>query len=76
VLPHFTSNAARILKLKTKGEIEVGRDADLLMMREGTLDIVHVMARGKIMVRDGSVCVEELFVEESNRRIDIDGGKR
>jgi hypothetical protein len=54
----------------------VGRDADLLMMREGTLDIVHVMARGKIMVRDGSVCVEELFVEESNRRIDIDGGKR
>ena len=76
VLPHFTSNAARILKLKSKGEIEVGRDADLLMMREGTLDIVHVIARGKVMVRDGSVCVEEQFVEESNRRISIDGGKR
>jgi beta-aspartyl-dipeptidase (metallo-type) len=76
VLPHFTSNAARILKLKAKGEIEVGRDADLLIMREGTLDVVHVLARGKVMVRDGGVCVEELFVEESNRRISIDGGKR
>jgi beta-aspartyl-dipeptidase (metallo-type) len=61
--------------LKAKGEVEVGRDADLLLMRAGTLDIVHVIACGKVMVRDGGVCVEERFIEESNRRIDIDGRK-
>lgn len=76
VLPHFSTNAARILKLESKGEIAVGRDADLLLMREGSLDVVHVMAGGRTMVRDGSVCVEERFVAESNRRISIDGGKR
>ena len=76
VLPHFTSNAARILKLANKGEVAVGRDADLLIMREGGLEITHVIARGRTMVRDGSVCVEERFVEESNRRISIDGRKR
>jgi beta-aspartyl-dipeptidase (metallo-type) len=75
VLPSFCSNAARILKLPHKGEIAVGRDADLLLLREGSLEIVHVMARGKSMVRDGCMCVEELFVEDSNRRISIDGGK-
>jgi beta-aspartyl-dipeptidase (metallo-type) len=76
VLPHFTCNAARVLKLAGKGEIAEGKDADLLVMREGSLDIVHVIAGGKPMVRDGEVCVEEQFVEESNRRISIDGGKR
>jgi len=48
----ITSNPAKILKLKTKGKIEKGFDADLCILDEKTLDIDTVIAKGVIMVQN------------------------
>lgn len=47
-----TSNVARILKLKRKGKVQVGTDADLVCMNT-EFEIVHVIAKGKILLREG-----------------------
>jgi beta-aspartyl-dipeptidase (metallo-type) len=52
-LPAFTSNAARLLRLRGKGRIEPGMDADLVILGEGGR-IEGVIARGRWHVRDGS----------------------
>jgi beta-aspartyl-dipeptidase (metallo-type) len=52
VLPAMTSNVARLLKLSGKGRIAEGSDADLVFFGEN-LDVRHVMAAGRWMVRDG-----------------------
>lgn len=46
----ITSNVAEVLKLNNKGKIEKGRDADLVIVDEGNLDIIMVMAKGKFAV--------------------------
>jgi len=52
VLPAFTSNPARLLRLPGKGAIETGADADLVALDQaGRADTVLV--RGEIHVRDG-----------------------
>ncbi len=48
-----TSNVADILKLRGKGRVAVGLDADLVLL-DGEDQIRHVLARGAIMVRDGT----------------------
>jgi beta-aspartyl-dipeptidase (metallo-type) len=55
VLPLFTCNAARALHLHDKGRVQVNRDADLLVLDADTLAIVHVLARGRQIVRYGQV---------------------
>jgi beta-aspartyl-dipeptidase (metallo-type) len=54
-LPHFTRNAADALRLCHKGRIKPGADADLLVIDKDTLDVRHVVARGALLMRDGSV---------------------
>lgn len=61
VLPHFTSNTARALKLRQKGQLKLELDADVLVLREETLEIVHLWARGRQMIRDGRIVVKGLF---------------
>lgn len=73
VLPLVTRNTARILKLKRKGTLEVGKWGDVLLLEKGTLDIVHVLSRGLFMVRDGSLVAEERFLKESKREIHLVG---
>ncbi len=52
VLPAFTTNVARLLRLPDKGRIAPGADADLLVLdADGRLDAV--MARGRWHVREG-----------------------
>jgi beta-aspartyl-dipeptidase (metallo-type) len=52
VLPAFTSNPARLLRLPGKGGIETGADADLVALdEEGHVDTVIV--RGEIHVQGG-----------------------
>jgi beta-aspartyl-dipeptidase (metallo-type) len=76
-LPHLlalvTRNTAEVLKLEKKGRLEAGADADILILEKGTFQIVHVLANGKRMVRDGQVCARERFLEKSNRRIALRG---
>ena len=50
VLPMFTSNVASILRLHQKGRIEVGLDADLVVLAEDHT-IRDVIARGRFVVR-------------------------
>lgn len=75
VLALVTRNPARILKLDDKGVLEKGRWGDILLLEKGSLDIVHVLSRGTFMVRDGSLAVDEKFLEGSNREINLRGEK-
>jgi beta-aspartyl-dipeptidase (metallo-type) len=52
VLQVVTSNVADILKLRTKGRIREGHDADLVLV-DGNFRIVHLLANGTPMVKDG-----------------------
>ncbi len=75
VLPLVTSNTARVLKLKSKGKLEPRMDADVVVLRAGSLDIAHVIAKGRPMVRDGDVVVRETYLDQSNRTISLHGAK-
>ena len=75
VLPFVTSNTARVLKLKSKGRLEPRMDADVVVLRAGSLDIAHVIAKGRPMVRDGDVVVREKCLDQSNRTISLHGAK-
>ena len=50
----ITSNPARNMKLPAKGRIEKGYDADLCML-DGSLTLTDVMAKGRIMMKDGVI---------------------
>lgn len=56
-----TSNPAEELKLKNKGRIEKGLDADLLLLDEESLDIDTVIAKGQIMIQDKKILVYGTF---------------
>jgi len=47
-----TSNVARIMKLKRKGKIQVGADADLVCINSD-FEIIHIIAKGKFLLREG-----------------------
>lgn len=50
----LTSNIADILKLRQKGRIKPGLDADLVLIDE-KFAIQHVVAMGKLMVKEGVI---------------------
>lgn len=60
VLPAFTSNVARLLRLPRKGHIAVGADADLVVL-DAQHRISDVMALGAWHVRDGAQVRTGLF---------------
>jgi beta-aspartyl-dipeptidase (metallo-type) len=63
VLPAFTSNPARLLRLKRKGRIAPGADADLVVLGSDNA-IESVMARGEWHVRAGRALVIGKFEKE------------
>jgi len=73
VLPLFTANTARALKLEKKGNLRVGHDGDVVVLSEGSLDIQQVIARGQVMVRDGATVVHEKWIEKSKRKVSLIG---
>lgn len=48
-----STNIAKHLKLHTKGELRPGKDADMLVLDEETLEIKYVIAKGEIVVEKG-----------------------
>lgn len=57
----ITQNPAEILKLKQKGMIEAGRDADLVLLRKDDLLIDTVIAMGQVLVEKGEAIVKGTF---------------
>lgn len=60
VLPAFTSNPARLLRLSGKGHLGPGAEADLVVLDERG-GAAEVMARGRWHVRGGRVVVRGTF---------------
>ncbi|HFZ8995788.1 TPA: beta-aspartyl-peptidase [Citrobacter freundii] len=56
----LTSTVAAFLGLEHKGRLAVGCDADLLVLNEA-LEVRHVWAKGKAMVKEGKACVKGTF---------------
>jgi beta-aspartyl-dipeptidase (metallo-type) len=73
MLPLVTTNVARVLKLDRKGRIEPGADADLLVLRRETLEPVHVVAKGRVLMRNGIMTRQDRFLQKSARRIRLHG---
>ncbi len=59
----LTSNPAKAFKLKTKGRLDKGFDADLCLL-DKNLDIDTVLAKGKIMVQDKKTIVFGTFEDK------------
>jgi len=59
-----TSNPGRLLKLRGKGQLTVGRDADLILLDPAGLEIRSVMARGRWLMQDGRPLVKGTFESE------------
>jgi beta-aspartyl-dipeptidase (metallo-type) len=56
----FSANPATFYGLDRKGRVEVGADADLIFL-DRDLQLVHVLARGKRAVTDGTVVLRGTF---------------
>jgi beta-aspartyl-dipeptidase (metallo-type) len=70
-----TANTASVLKFRSKGELRDGMDADIIIVDRSTWKLRHAVARGKVMMRDGSVVVSETSMVQSRRRIELRGKK-
>jgi beta-aspartyl-dipeptidase (metallo-type) len=76
LLPMVTANTARKLKLVGKGRLAEGADADAVMLRRGSLEIAHVIAGGRHLIKNGGRNFSESFLKSSNREIELYGDKR
>ena len=60
-LSAITCSPAGILKLKNKGQIAVGFDADLALLDSESLAIQTVIAKGKQVIKDEKTVIKTLF---------------
>jgi len=57
----FTANPARILKLRGKGELRPGHDADLVLVDRDSLELHTVIAKGRILMLNGELRARGTF---------------
>jgi beta-aspartyl-dipeptidase (metallo-type) len=57
----ITSNPARILKLKAKGRLAPGLDADLVLLDPKDLEIRTVIAKGRMLMKAGRLLAKGMF---------------
>jgi beta-aspartyl-dipeptidase (metallo-type) len=57
----ITSNPARILKLKAKGRLAPGLDADLVLLDPKDLYVRTVIARGRPLMKSGKLLAKGMF---------------
>jgi beta-aspartyl-dipeptidase (metallo-type) len=57
----ITSNPARILKLKAKGRLAPGLDADIVLVDPKDLEVRTVIAKGRLLMKAGKVLAKGLF---------------
>jgi beta-aspartyl-dipeptidase (metallo-type) len=65
VLPLFTRNTAKVLKLAHKGALEEGKEADVLVLQKRSLDIMHVFGKGRQFIKDGELIVKSTQTTQS-----------
>lgn len=75
ILPHFTSNTARALKLAQKGNIVPGADADIAVFDQKDLEMKHVISRGQIMMNEGKLKLPDRS-KDTRRNFDIYGTRK
>lgn len=61
----ITSTPAAALKLKTKGRLATGLDADIVLLRKSDWSIHSVIARGRPMMRAGDLLARGTFEPQS-----------
>lgn len=57
----ITSNVASLFKLKDKGEIKKGYEADFVLVNKDSLEITDVYGKGKLLVSNGNAVVKGVF---------------
>ncbi|MFE3975757.1 MULTISPECIES: beta-aspartyl-peptidase [unclassified Peribacillus] len=57
----ITTNPAQVLKLSSKGSIQTGKDADIVLLQKDTLTIDTVIARGQLMVERMAPLIKGTF---------------
>ncbi len=57
----ITCNPAKLLKLKGKGMLEIGSDADFVLVDAATYVISDVFANGQRMMQDGNIRIKGTF---------------
>jgi beta-aspartyl-dipeptidase (metallo-type) len=57
----ITLNPARILKLRRKGHVAAGADADVVLLNPDALDIIGVIAKGEWLMKDGDAIAKGTF---------------
>ena len=57
----ITANPARILKLRGKGTLAAGADADIVLLNAATLEVDGVIAKGRWMMQSGTLLVRGTF---------------
>lgn len=62
ILPMATSNVADNLGLNGKGHVGLGKDADICCFTQD-MRLVHVMARGRMLMRNGDLEAKGMFEE-------------
>jgi beta-aspartyl-dipeptidase (metallo-type) len=72
-LPLCTSQTADFLHLKYKGRLEKGRDADLIVFDPKTIQLIYVIGKGKILMRDRNVVFKEDWIKNSTREFSFVG---
>jgi beta-aspartyl-dipeptidase (metallo-type) len=76
ILPLVTSNTADVLKLRRKGRLEAGMDADIVLVRGEDLSLSHVIASGTLLLAEGRLMSPEPYLQHSNRTVNLHGSKR
>jgi beta-aspartyl-dipeptidase (metallo-type) len=57
----ITANPARILKLRAKGRLAPGLDADLVLLDPTGLEIRTVVAKGRLLMKSGRLLAKGMF---------------
>jgi beta-aspartyl-dipeptidase (metallo-type) len=75
ILTLASANAAKVLKLGAKGRLAEGNSADILIVKNESLEIRDVISSGKRLMKNGSLSFKEAFLKDSSRVIILEGEK-
>jgi beta-aspartyl-dipeptidase (metallo-type) len=75
LLPLVTANPAAVLRLTTKGHLNPGADADVLVLQRDSLMPRHVLAGGRVLMREGELTAHERFLRQSSRKVPLHGNQ-